>query len=686
MTLSLLGPNKVILSTGNGAKEAAESAISASASAAAALTASNDAQTARNGAESAASAAASSEDNARHYRDQVFAATVLDERTPYDTVGDGETDTADGDMFTVLDPVLGLVLYRNDSGTGILIGTVNSGGNVYSNRVAAQAANVPTPVKRILVSAPNDHILAYVRAVSPAGAALTTNAGAVGWKPDGDIYPDHWTENTTPGTTNMTTAIQSAITYVGALPGGGTVRLRDAAYFVSSTITISTNDTNLIGAGETATELRRSGDYGHTIVVTGNDATGLQIERNEVSGIRFRSTGITTSGAHVWWNGTFISRMQNVYFQNGFIAVRFSGATNMHVENVRALWSNLYAGVVTGRRFFIFDRAAATYGHPSSGDVFIDSFNMRTGGTNPYVEVGCEIQACDGLWFVNGHYGGASVANLLLNSVDAQDNIDLVFHNSVMFDANIGHGIQFSGSANMARNIYFSACNCKGGGIGGTGVWVDSGARIHGLQWDGGYITEYTGRGILLGSAALENADFNGVQVRGNSYTSPGTFSGIEVNYGSAIRFNGGKSGGGNLALGSKTQFYGVVIGANAQGVLLDGMDLRDNVTGPILISGSARPQVEVGTVMLDSSNTVASASTIDPPLGHSLVEVTGTTTINNMTTARLGRRMTLVFTEACTVTSAGNIRPRTAFTSSAGSSLSLVFNGTNWIETARAI
>lgn len=62
----------------------------------------------------------------------------------------------------------------------------------YASRAAAEAATVPSSVNRIIVFAPNGQTLAYVRAASPTGAALTTNGGTVGWEPDGDVHPEHF--------------------------------------------------------------------------------------------------------------------------------------------------------------------------------------------------------------------------------------------------------------------------------------------------------------------------------------------------------------------------------------------------------------------------------------------------------------------------------------------------------------
>ena len=73
----------------------------------------------------------------------------------------------------------------------------------------------------------------------PAGhAAYGTDpiADLAGWAPFGDVYPDHFAENTTPGTTDMITAIQAAIDYVADAFGGGVVHFTYNRYAISSTI------------------------------------------------------------------------------------------------------------------------------------------------------------------------------------------------------------------------------------------------------------------------------------------------------------------------------------------------------------------------------------------------------------------------------------------------------------------
>lgn len=602
---------------------------------------------------------------------QNFATAAAAVGSTYPSVAAGIAAVANGAVFFV--PIaggIGLTVYQRSGASANVIGSVQ--GDTFDTRAAYTAW---VAAGGVAVSGRTY----WVGGFPFRGVIGATSTGLTGLVPHPrfPLTTDHFGENTTPGTTDMTAAIQAAVNYA-VTATDKLVWLLPAIYFVSSTITINADGVGLMGDSEFSSTIYRTGNYGDTIFVTGNDATGVVVQSNEVSNIRFISAGLTTSGAHIHWNGTFKSNMRGVDFQNGFVAVRFSGATNMHVERVRAIWSNLFGGVVTGRRFFLFDSAASTYGHPQAGDVFIDSFNLRTNGNSPNVEVGCEIKSADGIWFVNGHYGGASLANFWLNAVDASHPVDLVFNSAVMFDANTGDGIRFSGSAQIGRNIYFAGCNLKGGAIGQYGINVVSGASFTNVNWNGGFITEYLLNGVLINSASAVNWTFTDVNIRGNSYNSPGTSHGVSVINGTSFQFLGGRYGGHNINQTPATQGYGITVGASASNVFVHGVDLRGNTVAPSLVNGSAL-NVKFSDCISDRTRTIASASTLDLPRELQTHVVTGTTTINNMTAQPEGSQVTLQFQAALSISGAGNLSPGTAITTAANQILTFQYDGTNW-------
>jgi hypothetical protein len=112
------------------------------------------------------------------------------------------------------------------TGAGIVTWTVDitpsSDGATYApTRAEALLLNVPD-AQDILFVRSGVGLLAYKRDAS--STALTTADGQR-WSPDGDVYPDHWAANTTPGTTDMQAALVGSVAYCfiagRSLRGGG---------------------------------------------------------------------------------------------------------------------------------------------------------------------------------------------------------------------------------------------------------------------------------------------------------------------------------------------------------------------------------------------------------------------------------------------------------------------------------
>jgi len=88
-----------------------------------------------------------------------------------------------------------------------------------------------------------------------------------------------------------------------------------------------------------------------------------------------------------------------------------------------------------------------------------------------------------------------------------------------------------------------------------------------------------------------------------------------------------------------------------------------------------------------DGYSTLASASTINPPILQNVVRITGTTNINTLTASArdAGRILVLVFDNVLTVADGSNLNLNGSFTTSANDTLTLVCDGTNWFEIGRS-
>lgn len=85
-------------------------------------------------------------------------------------------------------------------------------------------------------------------------------------------------------------------------------------------------------------------------------------------------------------------------------------------------------------------------------------------------------------------------------------------------------------------------------------------------------------------------------------------------------------------------------------------------------------------------SATAASASTLVLPSYSDLITVTGVTTVDAIAVSWTGRRVTLKFTGALTVSDGNNIKLFGAFITTADDMLSLVYDGGFWVETGRSV
>lgn len=87
-------------------------------------------------------------------------------------------------------------------------------GKTYASRAAAVAATVPTDVYNISVKQSGGYYLDYREDTATSYPALTSGDGRK-WVPYMTITPNHWADNVTPGTTDMASAVQSAIRFAG---------------------------------------------------------------------------------------------------------------------------------------------------------------------------------------------------------------------------------------------------------------------------------------------------------------------------------------------------------------------------------------------------------------------------------------------------------------------------------------
>lgn len=95
------------------------------------------------------------------------------------------------------------------------------------------------------LSAEDGTIVAAGSLLYEASTGATDISDLSGFIPSGDVYPDHFATNTTPGTTDMLAAFNAAIDF---LADGGNLRLMPVKYGVSDTVHVDTSGIYIVGS------------------------------------------------------------------------------------------------------------------------------------------------------------------------------------------------------------------------------------------------------------------------------------------------------------------------------------------------------------------------------------------------------------------------------------------------------
>ena len=173
--------------------------------------------------------------------------------------------------------------------------------------------------------------LGYLRS-----ASSTAIDGLPGWVPWGDVYPDHWTENVSPGVTSMTAALNAAAAYVGAL-GGGEIRLRGVSHLIDGTIQSRPGVKWRGVRGQTV--FWRATAFGDTLAQTGGFA--------DVRGIYFRhatpyaigdtalNVRLTDGAAHLRLIDCGDVIVDDCLFWRGTYGIVIDGCHNWHITRCR---------------------------------------------------------------------------------------------------------------------------------------------------------------------------------------------------------------------------------------------------------------------------------------------------------------------------------------------------------------
>jgi hypothetical protein len=198
----------------------------------------------------------------------------------------------------------------------------------------------------------------------------------------------------------------------------------------------------------------------------------------------------------------------------------------------------------------------------------------------------------------------------------------------------------------------------------------------------GSYIAAFGELALVTNTSGQYHAAFGARALQfntGTGNTAIGAFAGQNLtsgNYNTRVGAEAVANTG--ITTGAKNTLIGANIGGLSSS-LSNTVILADGDGNQRFYSGST------GVVSLFKGADVASAAAIVPT--GSLFHVTGTTTITSITTTGLvaGAIITIIFDGALTFTDGSNLKLAGDFSTSAGATISLVYDGTNCYERSRS-
>jgi len=521
--------------------------------------------------------------------------------------------------------------------------------------------------------------------------------------PPGDVR--RYGLNTTPGTTDMTAALQSMASVGGShllkTTPGETYRVSGSINLVSKS-TLDFSGSSFVQASPGAPMFVGAGVS--DVTLKGGKYTGVGASTAFTSGddglITFKANGATLSS--------------NIRIYGAEVKSCYTGISCIQVDG---LW--IEDNEVSD--FFVYGILAS-----KSTDFHIDGNNVhdcaRTSrtGVAPYNAYGIMGTGDDagGAGMVQCSISDNHIRNVVLwDGIMSHDCAKLVVSGNTISNVRMGVDIGHAGATSIIESlmitgniISLTTTDAHAGNAAAHGgiqcIGYSAGAHSNKITIANNQISGYgSAAGMLVsGDAApitVENCD--DLVVTGNIISGVGTATtGVGVYLIGALN-RGAVSGNtmsgtmtsGGIRLSSVTgdglALTGNVI--NQANVAHDGIYVTGSTVTNFAIHGNVSNATNVfnqATSTLSSTvavQSLASSGALTIPFGYSSYSVTGTTNITSITaTGNSGRIVTLIFAQVLTVTDGSNLKLAGNFTTSGDDAITLICDGTNWYEISRSV
>lgn len=469
------------------------------------------------------------------------------------------------------------------------------------------------------------------------------------------IYSDAvnatWFGATGNGTTNDSAAVQAAIDYVESLTSDGVALVFPPGDYLVSGLTVDAR-VHLIGNGAT---IKAAATTGNILSLSATAQMSI------IEGFRFDSGSQRTAGDYIKLTGTYWVTIRDCSFWRYYNAIHGDGAVSIGVDNCQ-FQEPTPSTTAAGGAAIVLDTnnnvdwrlsnliADCAVGEPTYG--------IKAAYTDALTIVNCDIINHGSCLALVPGTGQAVAATFVANSY---------FDNSAA-----GLDINPSGTGTVTRvsieGCWFGSNSFHNVYINQTGSTV-----IEGVSIGGGQNVLSAGNGIATVGTV------NGLVVSGGIY-SGNTSSGISLSAGTTkCAITGAVIGVGS---GSTGNAYGIFLNTSTGDVMIANNVIKGNVTADI---GGTAGTARFDNNITGTSSTVASTATLTLPVDKDFFIISGTNNITDITASWAGREVTLMFQAALTVVDGGNLKIAGNFVTSADDTISLVCDGTSWVEKSRA-
>lgn len=491
--------------------------------------------------------------------------------------------------------------------------------------------------------------------------------------PEGHV--NRYGVNTTPGTTDMTAALNNAILVMAEKTNGGVVQFNSGeSYSTSSTINMAAN---IVLEGGNASLVANNCNAITCDFVTGFSNT---IVRNlDIQGVSGAGNyGIIAPGSTDYLDEIYGLTIEGCTIRDFEVGIHTRTCRNLSIINnwiqdvdrgIELIGKNLVV-------FLAFNKVTRGSGGGGSGStsLYVDGYTYATGGFQPP----------EGIQTTNNQLYGHATA------------IFCGFFNFMNVDASdiaaTEYGIDFATAASGFRvtGTYFDMIGASvAAGIYGRGLGSAITTKVHIFQCVfNAFTVPATAIGVKINDGANQNQNF--VTVEDNLFS--GDWDGGDI-----VFNNAGSGAIINNRCMSTTPTNSISVPAVVAGTVyidrnlcakLINWDAAEAASGEVVLGHNTIS----GTTQLHGSQqvaTVASATALTLPLGskdHEHFIISGTTDITSVVaTGWVGRSVTLHFEDVLTFTDGSNLALAGNFVTSANDTITLGCIGATWEETGRS-